>query len=196
MPPMVEKATQRTSGIGNMRGQSITRSGFTLVELMVVLILIGIFTGLIVGEMRGTYEDALLRASARKLVAAANLAGSQAVSTGQPLVLSFNTAQSEYAVHKRSARESQSSLVDEGRLDDRIIVLVRQQEQASSDEPNEAPLTEEQATKKDDIAFYADGTADSREILLRDRTSKELVLRINPITGRIRIVDPDAEVPR
>src|SRR5258708_4825192 len=36
---------------------------FTLVELMVVMVLIAIMAAMIVPEMKGTYEDALLRSS-------------------------------------------------------------------------------------------------------------------------------------
>ena len=57
-----------------MRARVNSQRGFTLIELMIVIILIGIFTGLMVGEMRGTFEDALLRSTARKLIATANLA--------------------------------------------------------------------------------------------------------------------------
>src|SRR5690242_12073923 len=52
-------------------------SAFTLLEIMVVLVLIGILTALILPEMRGTYEDALLRSTSRQLVNAFNLAYSR-----------------------------------------------------------------------------------------------------------------------
>ena len=39
------------------------------------------------------------------------------------------------------------------------------------------------------IGFYADGTADAREIQLEDRDGFRLVLRINPTTARVRIVE-------
>jgi hypothetical protein len=42
------------------------------------------------------------------------------------------------------------------------------------------------------ILFNPDGTADAREIRLRDRDGFRLGLRINPVTARIHIV----ELPR
>src|SRR6516162_8771785 len=42
--------------------------GFTLVELMVVIVLIGILSAMILPNMKGTYGDALLRSTSRELV--------------------------------------------------------------------------------------------------------------------------------
>jgi type II secretion system protein H len=166
---------------------------FTLVELMVVLVLISIFTGLIVGEMRGTFEDALLRGAARKLVSAANFAGSQAVSTSQPLSIRINPVNSEFSVRKQAAAENGSGVLESGKLDERITVLVREQETTQPEDAAAAPETEERSGKTGEITFYADGTADPREILLRDRMGVELLLRVSPITGRVKIVNSQLE---
>ena len=40
--------------------------GFSLIELMVVIILIGVMAAMIVPEMKGSYEDVLLRATSRR----------------------------------------------------------------------------------------------------------------------------------
>ena len=41
---------------------------FTLIEMMTVLVLIGIMIAMIIPEMKGTFEDALLRSTSRDLV--------------------------------------------------------------------------------------------------------------------------------
>jgi len=60
------------------------RLGFTLIELMVVFVLVGIMTAMIIPAMRGTYEDALLRSTSRKLVNVLNLASTRAIALNQP----------------------------------------------------------------------------------------------------------------
>src|SRR5690349_11843034 len=73
---MAAKATRQTSGIGEMtpkRSISDGRNAFTLMELMVVVVLIGILSAVIIPEMRGTYEEAVLRSTSRELVNAFNI---------------------------------------------------------------------------------------------------------------------------
>ena len=69
-------------GFGTCFGLSTAR-GFTLIELMVVVVLIGILTAMIIPEMKGTYGDALLRSTSRDLVNVFNLAYSRAVTLNQ-----------------------------------------------------------------------------------------------------------------
>jgi predicted secreted protein len=45
----------------------------------------------------------------------------------------------------------------------------------------------------DAISFYPDGTADAAEIQLRDRDGFQLLLQLNPVTGRVHITEPTHE---
>src|SRR5436190_24011906 len=74
--------------------------GFSLVELMVVLVLIGIMTAVIVPEMKGTYEDARLRATSRRLVGVFHLAYSRAVSLNQLHRVRFDRISGRYVIVK------------------------------------------------------------------------------------------------
>ena len=51
-----------------MKIRPVNRNAFTLVELMIVITVIAIITGVMALEMTGTYEDALLRTNSRKLI--------------------------------------------------------------------------------------------------------------------------------
>src|SRR2546421_1459049 len=75
--------------------------GFTLIELMVVLVLIGIMTALIIPELKGTYEDALLRSSSRELANVFNLAYSRAVSINQLHRVRLDRHSGRYQVERR-----------------------------------------------------------------------------------------------
>jgi type II secretion system protein H len=173
---------------------SITRQpgGFTLVELMIVLALIGIFTGLMVANMRGTYEDALLRSTARKIISTAALANSKAITLGHAYSLLIDSSGGSL----RLLAQGVSEPVQEEKLDARIQIEVRKSVPQTEDDAEEqqGPPLEREAPpdQLENIHFLPDGTADAREILLRDRMGVELLLQINPITARLRIVESEA----
>ena len=194
-------------GWANRKSQIASReftnlSAFTLIELMVVIVLIGIMTALILPEMKGTYEDALLRSTSRELVSVCGLASSHAVSVNQAHRFRFDRKTGHYSIERRasdrgpgghfvSAREVPGG---EGELDTRISIEIHR----SSDEANESaeqesspvPGSRTQVEQRDEgITFYPDGTADAGEIVLRDRDGFRLALRINPITARVRIIE-------
>ena len=202
-----------TSGIGSMRNsvssvyqRSAKSSGFSLVELMVVMVLIAIMTAMILPEMRGTYEDALLRSTSRKLVNVLHLAYSQAVAVNQLHRVRFAPKDGRYFVerklrddeHKRGFAPVRNIPGGQGRLDTRISIVLRRPEGESTQPPEQAaPLRSEDGLrdqpKEEAIAFYPDGTADSAEIVLRDRAGFRVALRINPTTAHVRIVELERE---
>ncbi|HZM02633.1 MAG TPA: GspH/FimT family pseudopilin [Candidatus Saccharimonadales bacterium] len=155
------------------------RAGFTLIELMVVVVLIAIMSVMILGEMTGTFQDALLRSSSRQLISVFNLASSRAISVNRQHRVRLDRATGRYLVEKRERGNEFVPLKDvaggEGTLDSRISIHV--------EEPGETE------SSSDTVSFFADGTADSREVELRDRAGFGLALRVSPITSRVQIIE-------
>jgi type II secretion system protein H len=173
-------------------------AAFTLIELTVVVALVAILSALIIPEMRGTYEDALLRSTSRELIDAFQLAGSRAVSFNQPHRFRFDPASHRYAVERQVSddrRDDYAPVRDaagaEGKLDARISVRIRSNPDASlSSAQSNGP--DNGAPDSGRLSFYPDGTADAGEVLLEDRDGFRLLLRINPVTTHVRVV----ELPR
>jgi type II secretion system protein H len=59
------------------------RGGFSLIELLLVVMVLGILAAMVTPELAGSRQEALLRAAARQLVGTFRLAYSQAVTTQQ-----------------------------------------------------------------------------------------------------------------
>ena len=171
-----------------MRARVNSQRGFTLIELMIVIILIGIFTGLMVGEMRGTFEDALLRSTARKLIATANLASSKAVTSTRAHSMHIDST----AGTIRIQMEGDSATPEDEKLDTRVSIEVRESTPVVDADEEEGSKDEQQSVVNPErIRFFPDGTATGREITLRDRLGVELRLQINPITSRIRMLESE-----
>jgi prepilin-type N-terminal cleavage/methylation domain-containing protein len=171
---------------------------FTLIEMVVVIALIGIMAAMIIPEMKGTFDDALLRSTGRDLVNVFNLASSRAVGFDRLYRVRFDTQTGHYAVECRTrdgTREDFVPLKDvagaEGQWDSRIAVEIRPADDTPSE--NNPGLGPAEQNVPDTISFYPDGTADAAEIRLRDRDGFQLLLQLNPVTARIRVTKPQTE---
>jgi prepilin-type N-terminal cleavage/methylation domain-containing protein len=168
--------------------RSCEARAFTLVELMVVIIVIVIVSGVMVAEMRGTLEDALLRTNARKLVEVCDAASNRAIAIHEAQTLRIDTKSGRFVAESRArGADGADGEVIKGELDNRISLTIREPEREEGAEEAE-PVEDLSA-----ITFYPDGAADAREFLFRDRAGVELVLRINPATGRVRIIEMAAQ---
>jgi type II secretion system protein H len=178
--------------------------GFTLVELMVVIIIIGIMSAAIVAEMHGTFADALLRSTSRELIGAFHVASSRAVSLNRPHRVRLDPSAHRFFLERGSANGSDFVPVRDlpgstGVLDARLSIRLRQPESeaapgaAPDAEPEPAEEAADEAEPDDPgraqaVAFYGDGTADGREIVLTDRDGFSLALRVSPINARVEIM--------
>jgi type II secretion system protein H len=103
------------------------RRGFTLVEMLVVVVIIGIMSVAIVAEMRGTFQDALLRSTSRELAGAFNVASSRAISVNRPHRISLDSVKRRYFLERGARGGSEFHRVADvpggsGTLDSRISI--------------------------------------------------------------------------
>jgi prepilin-type N-terminal cleavage/methylation domain-containing protein len=105
------------------------RTAFTLIELMVVIVIIGIMTAMMIPEMKGTFQDALLRSTSRELINVFDLAYSRAVSLNQLRRVRLDEKTGRYLVEKRVLENGQENFVPaddvaggKGELDPRIAI--------------------------------------------------------------------------
>src|ERR1017187_4961006 len=103
------------------------RTGFTLMELMVVIVIIGIMTAMMIPEMKGTFQDALLRSTSRELINVFDLAYSRAVSLNQLRRVLLNKKSGRYLVKKQFVKNARKIFFPaddvpggKGELDSRI----------------------------------------------------------------------------
>lgn len=176
------------------RPSRLRKRAFTLVELLVVIVVIGIVTAVILPEMRGTQEDALLRSTTRKIVNLCALASSRAVSLNRAQVLKLALPDGKYLLDNarkpsaESAKNIKSPEPETGTLDSRISLQIRQAQIDDQENEDKHEDLDDQNEGADQILkFFPDGTAEPREIILKDRDGFQLSLRMNPTTARFRI---------
>ncbi len=171
---------------------------FTLIEMVVVVVLIGIISAMIIPEMKGSFDDALLRSTGRDLVNVFSFASSRAVGLGQCYRVKFDTQAGHYAVERQIHDGTGTDFVPlkdvsgaEGRLDPRIAITITPPDESSSE--NDLGSASADQSLPDAISFYPDGTSDAMEIRLRDHDGFQLLLALNPITARVRVTEPQHE---
>jgi len=168
--------------------------GFTLIELMVVITIIGIMTALMIPEMKGSFQDALLRSTGRELVNVFDLAYSGSVSLNQIRRVRLDEKTGRYLLEKQTQENGEEMFApaddvpgSKGQLDSRIAVEFHRPDDVALDESRET--VSERREGEAIITFYPDGTADPGMVLLRDRQGFRLQLRINPVTARVQVVE-------
>ncbi|MHC5036543.1 MAG: prepilin-type N-terminal cleavage/methylation domain-containing protein [Planctomycetota bacterium] len=148
--------------------------GFTLVELVAVVVILGLMLTFVTLRLDGLTATSRLRASAREVGALIGVAFSSAVSSGSTRSLCFDMETGEYWVGRRldaprEEAESLQTLYEDVEIRD---IQIGQQ------------LYEERGVLSMEISPLGIGT--DALIHLRSETGEEMTLEVRPLTGTVR----------
>ncbi len=139
-----------------MRGER----GFTLLELVIVLLIAGLVVSLVLPSVSGTLESGRLRSAASEVRAVFNLARTLAASAGRERVVTIRPDRGAYGVG------GEERTVPEGVT----IASVR----GGSEGPDPGEFR---------VRFFPDGSAEEAEVVLTSRTGGRLRVVVDPLTG-------------
>jgi len=135
--------------------------GFTLLELVVVLLILGLLAALAAPTISGTLESGRLRSGAAEMRAVFTLARTLAVSGGKERAVIVDRARGLYGVDGEEERRLPEGVeVSSARVGDRA---------------------EEGDTFR--VQFYPDGSAEETEVVLAASGAGGLRVAVDPLTG-------------
>ena len=141
-------------------------SGFSLIELIVVLVVMGLVLVLIVGYRAPWSSGLSLRGAAAELAAELRLARSQAIAENHPVVLALDLVGHRYRIGDRPPHVLPAQLT--------IALLTISGERRSA--------------TVGDIRFNPDGSSTGGRIVLADG-ARRVAVGVDWLSGRVRIAD-------
>lgn len=164
--------------------------GFTLLELIIVLIIIGISSALVVPRFIGGMGGLDLKAASGKVAASLRYARSQAVAQKKSYAVVFDLEQNRLTIRSESGGETEESdTVDEGTAGNSQkkrynlpegIFFRRVAEEGER-------YVEEDDTESFTIGFYSSGASDGGEIAIINDRERRYIVTIDVITGSVRL---------
>jgi type II secretion system protein H len=157
-----------------MRGSSHKAGGFTLLEVMAVMVILGLMLTFVTVRMDGLTASSRLRASAREVGAVVGIAFSSAVASGDTRSLCFDLETREYWIGRdldtpREEAETRRRLYEDVEIRD-IQIGERIYEEAGVLSMEISPL----------------GIGSDALVHLRSETGRELTVEVRPLTGDVR----------
>ena len=158
----------------------VRQTGFTLLELLVVLVLLGIIAVLVAPGLGGSLDNAKLKAAGRELLAALRVQRSEAIAQGRIITLRFSGDESSYRIDGESVHLAEGLSVVYQAASGPAIEGV----QSSASLLNTALP----GTGNNDLAFYPDGSSSGAFLQLRLGEGLRYI-RIDWLTGTVSLLD-------
>lgn len=153
--------------------------GFTFIEILMVIVILGVFVAMATPHFRNTYFELELASQARSLAKFLTYAEERAVVEGKAYQFEIDPVERRYwltaEVEKEQEGEEGTHFARiEGRYG-RTVTL-----------PNSITV----ASDKGRILFYPDGSSDPFSLSLKDQEGRELVLKNGKPFGVVRVEEP------
>ena len=158
-------------------------SGFSLFELLVVMLIIGLMSALVMPRMAATLPGVQLKSSARAVAASLRYARSKAVYESTPYIALFDNTQKLLAV------ESIENAIDVTELNSFREILNRSDLQSVYEFPSGIEFS---FLNHDDpdlfpVLFFPRGDSTGGKIVLQNLRRKQYTITVDTITGRVEI---------
>ncbi len=144
-----------------------TSQGFTLIELIIVIILLGLMVALSAPAIGNSLSNLRLNTNARHLAAVLRNTRSKAIADKQNYQITFKAEGKSYTYPTESGNKSVA--LARG-------VKIKQVRQADE-------LLEEELT----LFFYPKGNSNGGEIILENEREQAFRIEVEPISGRVKI---------
>lgn len=184
------------SGLGPEPQAAVRRRvGWTLFELMVVLVVLSILTLTVLPRFAGSLAHARLHGTARELVGLLSLGSSEAITRRVEHRARYLPAQGLVVLERLEGQGTQRAFVPcrdlpryETVLEADLALAIRPVSRPAAGE--EPPLPGPPPSGPGTVGFRPDGTADGSELRLADEAGASVTLRVHPTTGRVAILAP------
>lgn len=184
------RAKTRILETGSLKKNSAP--GFTLLELIIVMFIVVLMTGILTVRILGVLSGGDLRLASRMVIGEFNTLRGKAVSTRQSQTLILNIDKDAlYSIAGISTKQDlgawgnndgQKTIPKAGYLPQGVLfedVVLFDKEKIQEGEAR--------------VRFYANGCVDRALIHLRNENNEVYTLEVNPLTGHVRIYDSYVE---
>lgn len=142
-----------------------SEGGFTLLELMMVMVLMALLVGLVLPGLMGTWERASSRANLGKLTSALRVARSEAATQGHRVRVFLDLKNGRFRMEGSKQQWELTGM----RLIDAHLVW------------------EDQEKSQGYIAFYGDGSSSGGKVALEEPTGQRHLIIVKPVTGKVQL---------
>ncbi len=149
---------------------------FTLLELLIVLLLVGLASALVVPRMVASLPGVQLKSAARAVAASLRYARSQAVFETVPYAAAVDGSRGLLVVEPAESREAPERR--------RVYELP----EGIEAEVVDAAAGEEPGTAR--LLFFPRGDSSGGRVVLRDPRRREYAITVDPITGTVEVERP------
>jgi general secretion pathway protein H len=172
-----DKSTLRTATQRARNKSSQNQAGFSLLELLVVLMLLAVMTAVVIPSLGRVLSTAKLKTGSREIAASIRLARSKAASEQQVYLLGFNLERNEVKLSSLNSTYRKSFELPDGIHLTKVSLLETRVEQEAKD-----PF----------FYFMPNGNSQSFQVSLRNEQGRTLRVIHNNLKGTPIIDDDDS----
>lgn len=172
----------------------LARAGFTLIEIMVVVIILGIIAGVMIPNLGGSIDSTRLETASGRIAELLDYCYNAAVATGRVHGVIFSPDGRQYKVVVETPPDAENPESDQPTLEP-----VKLPGMIESPLPDGIKLAEAAAFEEDlltteegevRVLFFPDGTTEFANLTLSDDKGAKRVVKLNGLSGTISVEVP------